>query len=295
MIIIKIGIIGAGKVGFSVGKYLKNKNIEVIGYFSRSENSSLEASLFTNTKNYLDLKSLVKESDTIIISTPDAQIKEVWNQIKEMSIKNKIICHLSGSLSSNIFSNINEYGAYAYSIHPMYPINDKYNSYKDLNDAFITIEGNEEYINYVESFIKKLGNKTKIIRSHDKSLYHASSVIVSNLFIGLMSISIDSLKKYGFKEEEAIKALYPLINSNIRNINEYGLINSLTGPIERSDYQTILNHISKLEELDSKEIYVMLSKKILNLAKEKNKDRDYMSLEKLLGGKDKDEEYSSNI
>lgn len=293
MIIIKIGIIGAGKVGFSIGKYLKNKNINVIGYFSRNENSSLEASIFTNTKNYLDIKSLVKESDTIIVSTPDDQIKDVWNQIKKMSIKNKIICHLSGSLSSNIFSNIDEYGAYAYSIHPIYPINDKYNSYKNLKDAFITIEGNKKYINEVEEFISKLGNKTKIIWSSDKSLYHASSVIVSNLFIALMSISIESLKSYGFKEEEAIKALYPLINSNIKNIKEYGLIDSLTGPVERADYQTILNHILKLEDLDNKDIYRILSKKLLDLAKEKNKDRDYMSLEKLLGGKD--EKYSSNI
>lgn len=293
MIIIKIGIIGAGKVGFSIGKYLKNKNINVIGYFSRNENSSLEASIFTNTKNYLDLKSLVKESDTIIVSTPDDQIKDVWNQIKKMSIKNKIICHLSGSLSSNIFSNIDEYGAYAYSVHPIYPINDKYNSYKNLKDAFITIEGNKKYINEVEEFISKLGNKTKIIWSSDKSLYHASSVIVSNLFIALISISIESLKSYGFKEEEAIKALYPLINSNIKNIKEYGLINSLTGPVERADYQTILNHILKLEDLDNKDIYRILSKKLLDLAKEKNKDKDYMSLEKLLGGKD--EKYSSNI
>lgn len=293
MIIIKIGIIGAGKVGFSIGKYLKNKNINVIGYFSRNENSSLEASIFTNTKKYLDLKSLVKESDTIIVSTPDDQIKDVWNQIKKMSIKNKIICHLSGSLSSNIFSNIDEYGAYAYSVHPIYPINDKYNSYKNLKDAFITIEGNKKYINEVEEFISKLGNKTKIIWSSDKSLYHASSVIVSNLFIALISISIESLKSYGFKEEEAIKALYPLINSNIKNIKEYGLINSLTGPVERADYQTILNHILKLEDLDNKDIYRILSKKLLDLAKEKNKDKDYMSLEKLLGGKD--EKYSSNI
>lgn len=293
MIIIKIGIIGAGKVGFSVGKYLKNKDVNVIGYFSRNENSSLEASLFTNTKNYLDLKSLVKESDTIIISTSDTEIDGVWNQIKEMSIKNKIICHLSGSLSSNIFSNINEYTAYGYSIHPIYPINNKYNSYKNLNNAFITIEGNEKYINKVESFISKLGNKTKIIKSKDKALYHASSVIVSNLFIGLLSISIESLKKYGFKEEEAIKALYPLIKSNIENIKEYGLMDSLTGPIERLDYKTVLNHISSLEELDNRDIYRLLSKKILDIAKEKNKDRDYMGLEKLLGGKD--EEYSSDI
>lgn len=64
----KIGFIGAGKVGFSMGKYLKDKGINVTGYYSRNENSSLEASLFTNTNQYKELKNLVEESDTIVIS-----------------------------------------------------------------------------------------------------------------------------------------------------------------------------------------------------------------------------------
>ncbi|MGN0026604.1 MAG: Rossmann-like and DUF2520 domain-containing protein [Clostridium sp.] len=279
----KIGFIGAGKVGFSMGKYLKDKGINVTGYYSRNENSSLEASLFTNTNQYKELKNLVEESDTIVISTPDDKILEVWNKIKNLSIKNKFICHLSGSLSSNIFSNISHYGAYGYSIHPIFPISDKYNSYKSLKNAFITIEGDRKYINEVKLFIESLGNRTKVLEKSDKTLYHLASVISSNLIIGLINISLNYLKEYGFTEKEAINALYPLIKENIEGINNKGVINSLTGPVERGDFNTINRHLLNIKEED-KDIYISLSNKILSLALEKNKDRDYGKIREILGG-----------
>lgn len=292
MIIIKIGFIGAGKVGFSVGRYLKNNNINVTGYFSKSEDSSLEASLFTNTIQYKDIKKLVEESDAIIISTPDDSILEIWNKIKNLSIKNKFICHLSGSLSSNIFSNIDNYGAYGYSIHPIFPISDKYNSHKFLQNAFITIEGNKKYINDVKSFIELLGNKTKIIEKDDKTMYHLASVISSNLINGLFSISLEYLKEYGFTYNEGFSALYPLINESLQALKRKGLIDSITGPIERGDYNTIKRHLSNIKEED-KEIYIELSKKVLGLSIQKNKKRDYEKIIEILGGKN--EEYSNKL
>ncbi len=125
VIIIKFGFIGAGKVGFSLGKYLKENNINVIGYYSKSQHSAKEAAIFTNTKHYSSLEDLIKNSDAIFITTSDNQISSVWNEIKRLPIKEKLICHCSGSISSDIFSNINNLGAYGYSIHPMFAISDK--------------------------------------------------------------------------------------------------------------------------------------------------------------------------
>ncbi|MDU1314299.1 Rossmann-like and DUF2520 domain-containing protein [Clostridium septicum] len=284
MIIIKIGFIGAGKVGFSLGKYLTENNITVTGYYSRNEDSAYEASIFTKTKQYNNLKEIINESDAIFITTPDREIQKVWNEIKKLSIQNKLICHCSGSLSSSIFSNINQYGAYGYSIHPMLAISDKYNSYKNLKEAFITIEGHEKYRNKFKRLIESLGNKATIISNENKALYHAASVIVSNLVLGLINNSVSYLEQCGFKEEEAINALYPLIIFNVKNIREKGIKNSLTGPIERGDLSTIKSHCKSLSSEDEI-MYKILSKNILEIAKVKNKNRDYKELEEYLGGK----------
>ena len=282
MIIIKFGFIGAGKVGFSLGKYLKENNIDVSGYYSKSQHSSKEAAIFTNTRQYNNLEDLIKNSDAIFITTPDNQIADVWSEIKRLPIKEKLICHCSGSISSEAFSNINNHGAYGYSIHPMFAISDKYNSYKNLSQAFITIEGHEKHIKYLKRLFLHLGNDVTIINKENKILYHAASVTVSNLVLGLINNGINYLEECGFTREVAIKALYPLIRNNLRNIKERGAVNSLTGPIERGDLSTVINHLNVIPEAD-KELYRLLSKNILKIAKIKNLDRDYKNLEEYLG------------
>lgn len=282
MIIIKFGFIGAGKVGFSLGKYLKENNIDISGYYSKSQHSSKEAAIFTNTRQYNNLEDLIKNSDAIFITTPDNQIADVWNEVKKLPIKEKLICHCSGSISSEVFSNINNHGAYGYSIHPMFAISDKYNSYKNLSQAFITIEGHEKYIENLRMLFLHLGNDVAIIKKENKILYHAASVTVSNLVLGLINNGVDYLEACGFTKEMAIKALYPLIEYNLRNVKETGIGNSLTGPIERGDLSTVINHLNVIPEED-KELYRLLSKNILKIAKIKNQDRDYKNLEEYLG------------
>ena len=48
----KVGFIGAGKVGFSLGKYFKEHGVDVTGYYSRLESSAQSAANFTKTKKY---------------------------------------------------------------------------------------------------------------------------------------------------------------------------------------------------------------------------------------------------
>ena len=282
MIIIQIGFIGAGKVGFSLGKYLKENNINISGYYSKNEHSSMEATIFTGTKQYKKILDLINDSDAIFITTPDSAIEGVWNEIKELPIENKLICHCSGSISSEIFSNINNHGAYGYSIHPMFAISDKYNSYKNLSKAFITIEGNEKHISYLVSLFRNLGNNVAIIDKENKSLYHVASVFASNLVLGLINNGVNYLKQCGFEESKAIEALFPLIEFNLANIREKGLVDSLTGPVERGDLPTIIGHYDALGEVDG-ELYKKLSKNILEIAKAKNIDRNYEQLERFLG------------
>lgn len=279
---IKFGFIGAGKVGFSLGKYLKENNIDISGYYSKSQHSAREAAIFTKTKQYNNLENLIKDSDTIFITTPDSEISVIWSEINKLSIKDKLICHCSGSISSEIFSNINNHGAYGYSIHPMFAISDKYNSYKNLSQAFITIEGHKKHIEFLKQLFFQLGNEVAIISKENKVLYHAASVTVSNLVLGLINNGINYLEECGFTHDMAIKALYPLIEFNLKNIREKGAINSLTGPVERGDLLTIINHLSVLKKED-KELYKLLSKNILKIAKIKNPDRDYKNLDEYLG------------
>lgn len=283
----KIGFIGAGKVGFSLGKYLSENAVEITGYFSRNEESSKEAARFTGSRQFLNVQELISSSDVIFITTPDGEIYNTWISIKNSILREKIICHTSGSLSSHIFSNFDKSDAYFYSIHPIFPINSKYESYKQLKNAVFTIEGHHKYLKELILLFEAFGNTVIQINSKDKALYHAASVSVSNLFCALVSRACGYLRDYGFSEEQAVRALYPLALSNLNNIMDKGLLRSLTGPVERCDISTIKGHVEVLPE-EHKSTYLDLSRELVEIAKVKNKDKDYGKLESYL--KEKGEE-----
>ena len=93
----KIGIIGAGRVGCSIGKYLRTKDIELAGYYDVDSAAAKEAAEFTRTESFDSLKQLADQSQIIFITTPDSFIIPVWEQLKELSLRNQIICHCSGA------------------------------------------------------------------------------------------------------------------------------------------------------------------------------------------------------
>lgn len=286
----KIGFIGAGKVGFSLGKYFSVNNISVTGYYSKSSFSSKEAAEFTNSKFYKTINLLIMDSDMIFITTPDDVVEEVWQNIKSYNLKDKILCHTSGSLSSKIFSSIDNSGAYAYSIHPMFPFSDKYNTYKYLRNCYFSIEGSEKYLLEIKNLINSLGNSTLIIDQDKKALYHLANVTVSNLILSLLDKGCGYLAQCGVDEKVALNSLMPLIENNILNLKEKGFINALTGPVERNDLGTLKKHVEAIP-LGDLSFYKNLSLNLLKLSKEKHPGKEYTEIEKLLGG-NSDEEYS---
>jgi len=273
-----IGFIGAGKAGFSLGKYLTERGMHVTGYYSRSPQSSLEAAKFTDTGQYLDLKRLAEDSDAIFLTVPDGAIRSVWEQLKELPIQNKRIIHCSGSLSSAVFYDIGRVHAYGYSIHPMLAINDRYTSYEKLSGAFFTIEGSDAYLDELRQMFLSFGNRVEVIPQAEKTRYHAAAVFASNLYEGLVNISERMLCECGFSSEHAQEALAPLILENAKNIVEYGTEKALTGPVERGDAETVAAHLAQLSG-DEKEIYRLLSKEIAKIARQKHPTQDFTALE----------------
>ncbi|OFI06752.1 prephenate dehydrogenase [Clostridium acetireducens DSM 10703] len=283
VVYLKISFIGAGKVGFSLGKYFSVNNLNVKGYYSKSFKSSKEAAKFTNSTAYEDIKEIVNDSDILFITTPDDVIFNIWQQISKLNLKNKIICHTSGSLSSRIFSNANNSGAYVYSVHPMFPFSDKLNSYKKLKQAYFSIEGDKTHIEDLKNLLECLGNKVVVINGEKKHLYHLANVTVSNLALALLNLGCKYMENCGVSSEDSLKALFPLIESNIMNIKERGFLKSITGPIERGDIGTVMSHLEVIPDED-KPLYKNLSLVLLQIAREKHSEKDYSKLNEILGG-----------
>ena len=99
----KIGFIGAGNVGTSLGKLFAQRGVSVTGYFSRTRRHAEEAAEFTRTHCFDTLEEIVQASDTLFVTTSDGVVARMWNDMKTLPIKSKCICHCSGALPSSVF------------------------------------------------------------------------------------------------------------------------------------------------------------------------------------------------
>lgn len=283
----RIGFIGAGKVGFSLGKYLSVNGMTLSGYFSRSRSSAEEAAGFTDSAVFDSPSELLAESDVIFITVPDGTISSVFSQLKGCGISGKTICHCSGAMTANeAFGELSSLGAYGCSIHPLFPVSSRYESYKELKDAFFCLEGDTEAVETWKELFTGFGNPVRVISGDTKKEYHAACAISSNLVCALAAESIGLMEKCGFSEEEALAALSPLAVANIKKVFSAGPVNALTGPVERCDISTVKKHLDCLPEGPGKEMYRAVSLRLTDTAAKKHPDTDYSEMRAVLSGKD---------
>lgn len=240
----KIGFIGAGKVGSAFGRYLKENGLEIAGYYSKSIESSQNAAKFTGSKA-LSFDELVSDCNYIFITTPDGVISEVWNRLKEYDLKGKNIFHMSGCLSSDIFEGAESLDANTYSLHPLFPFTDR-DCFNSLNEVVFSVEGKN--IDKIKLFLEAAKLKYFVIDNKNKAKYHAAAVFASNYVVSIAKIAKEILKDCGMDEKYIVDAIYPLMKGAISNIKEKGVEDALTGPVVRRDIGTVKLHLENIDK-----------------------------------------------
>ena len=279
----KIGFIGAGKVGCSLGKLFAQSGIPLSGYCSRSMKSAREAAEFTMSAAYENAADLVQDSDLIFLTVPDGMIRNVYEKLlREDLLRSRLLYHCSGALSaSQAFPGIEAVGAGGASVHPIFPVSGRFTVYQELQEAFFCIEGDPVALSAAQDLLSQCGIRYQTIVPENKTKYHAGCVFASNLVCALMQQSFDLLCECGFTQEGARAALRPLILRNLTHVLEDGAVQALTGPVERCDAGTVAAHLNVLDG-QAEEMYRVLSRSLVSIAQEKHPQTDYAKLRKLL-------------
>lgn len=274
----KIGVIGAGRVGCSIAKYITTctQHHTITGFYDCNIQFSQQAADFCKTKAFNSLTDLIMSSDTLFITVTDSQISAVWECIDKDLINNKIICHFSGSLSSDVFTDAPQYGAYCGSVHPVYAFSNRFDSYKGLNNALFTVQGDSLFVQSISDLLAQLGNKVCVIGKENKVLYHTALSMASNQLLGLLGTVVDILESCGFSNEQAYSALTPLMMDNLQTALQNNVEYALTGPIERGDVSTVKAHLNAVNS-NEKEVYKALGKQVLKIAENKNSNNQQLS------------------
>lgn len=282
---VKIGFIGAGKVGCTLGRFFAEHGASVTAYASRSLKSAEEAAALTGAVACRDPQELLSACGMVFLTVPDGAITQVYRQIASESpqlLEGKLLYHCSGALAArDAFPESEKYGAKTASVHPIFPVSNKETVWRELKSAYFCLEGDEGAVSAAETLLARCAVKFQRINPADKTKYHAGCVFASNLVCALMQESFRLLEDCGFTQEGARAALSPLIRSNLDHVLSDGAVQALTGPVERCDAGTVEKHLTVLDG-EAEALYRASSLVLTQIAQEKHPETDYTGLRNLL-------------
>lgn len=246
----RVAVVGAGNVGSALAFLLKNAGHEIVGIASRTEASASRAALALSVPYGTDPVKFTRQSDFIFLTTPDRAIAEVCRETAEMNgfSPNSIVAHASGAHSSEILADAAKCGAYTISFHPLQTFAGPEAGIRNLPGSYITIEGHSEALPAARKLAADLKCQALEIPTAGKPLYHAAACVACNYFTTLTDAALDLMEAAGVDKNEAMSALYPLIEGTLKNMKLMGTTRALTGPIARGDAATVGTHLESMEK-----------------------------------------------
>lgn len=114
--------------------------------------------------------------------------------------------------------------------------------------SVIAVDANDDaLLAELERLAHGLGATPRRVRDAERTLYHASAALSSNLVVALASLASDALGSLGWTRDEALAAIVPLMGGVVENLGRVGLPEALIGPIRRGDPTTVRRHLHALE------------------------------------------------
>jgi len=243
-----IAILGIGKVGMAIGFLLRSAGYKIAAIASRSSSSLKQGMAYTGGKPYMNFSEAASHAECIFVTTSDDAIASVCEKIaSEGSIKpGKKVIHMSGVGGLNLLEAARRSGAHIASIHPLQSFADVEGAIKNIPGSTFGVTSDDEIKQWSVQLVKDLGGIPFFISDTDKPLYHAAACIASNYLTTLIHMVEVIYQSLGLNHEDAIHAFWPLVKGTMRNIEEKGTVQALTGPIARGDMGTLKKHIEAL-------------------------------------------------
>jgi predicted short-subunit dehydrogenase-like oxidoreductase (DUF2520 family) len=187
----------------------------------------------------------------LFITTSDAAIGNAVDTLADRKAfyEGQIVVHMSGAQSSEVLDRAKAFSAHVLSVHPLQSFANVEGAIQNLPGSVFSIEGDSEAYETAVCIVETLQGEYFFIDRKSKPLYHAGACVVSNYLVTLIDFGVRLLESSGIPRSAGIKALLPLIQGTVNNIENIGIPRALTGPIARGDLSTVVKHLDCLEEM----------------------------------------------
>jgi predicted short-subunit dehydrogenase-like oxidoreductase (DUF2520 family) len=289
---LKLSIIGAGRVGQTIGRLAREAGYEITDVVCRSRRSSRAAVRFIGAGKADSVAHVhLSRADLILIATPDDKIGEAVELVMNnaSSVGRAVALHTSGAIASDVLDRLAARGLATGSCHPLQTFESPERALELTLHSYFCIEGDPRAARAARRLVSRIGARYFEIPTEMKSLYHAAAVMASGGVVALLSISLELLEQCGLGVIESKKVLMPLVKGTVANVRAVGPVRALTGPVRRGDAGTVRRNMEAVAAVSGEwlEVYRQLAARGLTLARRaKLDDKSLDELVKTLGVKD---------
>jgi predicted short-subunit dehydrogenase-like oxidoreductase (DUF2520 family) len=266
-------ILGAGRLGRTLGRLLARRGHTPLGISCRTLRSARSAVAFigagrpttSNTK-------AAAGSSLVLIATPDRVIAPLARELADSGLpwRGRVVAHTSGALASGALEPLRRRGAQVASLHPLASIADPREGFRRFHGIPFAIEGDPKAVRALRRLVESLGGVPITIPRQAKALYHLVACLLSNDLVALLSFGLDAARALGLSRREAIRLYLPLVRGTVDNVDRLGPVKALTGPVSRGDVETLRLHGEALRTLsaDFRRLHRLLALRSSTLALE---------------------------
>ena len=268
----EIGIIGAGRVSYSLVNALIKSGFKVSSVISHST-SAKKLALKFKIKNYSsDLNIISPNIKIFFLAVPDRQIPSVAQQISKLRLdfKNSLFIHLSGAEDISVLNTLKKEGAYTGSLHIMQTFPER--QVINLKNCYAAVETNSKKVrDSLFALAKKINLHPFRISSEKKVLYHIAGVYSSNFLVANQYYT----EKLFNETRSGIyyrKVFTPITEMAMKNIKHSGVLKAVSGPVARGDIKTVKKHLKTIRNDKVLRLnYISQSLGLLELIKKRDK------------------------
>lgn len=268
----KFTIIGAGKIAWSIIPAIREAGYKIDCIISRNISDAERAAEKFGIGKFSDSVKIIPGRSIVLLAVPDDQLIKVSKKIFDEGkhLEKRIFVHFSGVYSSDVLKYIKNNGGSTASFHIMqtFPSKRRVN----IKNAFGVVESSDKKNrNMLMAFATKLGIYAFEISASKKAAYHLSGVFASN-FLVVNFYYAEKLFRQAGGRRKFFDFIEPIIKRTIGNIQKDGAENSLSGPVERGDLNTVKVHVRYLKNYKQMlPVYLIQSLNILRIKKEQGK------------------------
>jgi predicted short-subunit dehydrogenase-like oxidoreductase (DUF2520 family) len=240
-----VGVVGAGRVGTTLGAALSLAGHRVVAATAVSDASRARAEQRLPGAALMTPQEVVDASDLVLLTVPDDVLPELVGGLiaTEVPVTGKLIAHASGRHGVTVLAPATRAGGLPLALHPVMTFTGRPDDVDRLAGICFGVTSPDQLRPVAEALVVEMGGEPVWIPEDRRVLYHAALTGGANHLVTLVVESMALLRATGVDNPGAL--LRPLLGAALDNALRLGMT-GLTGPVARGDAGTVAEHIIEL-------------------------------------------------